>query len=69
VIDWHYVDIWGFIRALGVEYCVLYDRGYTSLGGTDDTLPNPALAKAGIDGFRPAFELVSDLEERLGREK
>jgi FAD synthetase len=68
VIDWHYVDIWAFIRAVGVGYCPLYDRGYTSLGGTDDTLPNPALAKEGKDGFRPAFELVRDQEERLGRE-
>ena len=29
VIDWHYVEIWGFIRHLGVEYCPLYDEGYT----------------------------------------
>ncbi|KAL2113487.1 hypothetical protein VUR80DRAFT_3887 [Thermomyces stellatus] len=66
VLEWHYVDIWIFIRKLGIEYCGLYDRGYTSLGGTTDTLPNPALKANGH--FRPAYELVSDGEERLGRE-
>lgn len=45
-------------------------QGYTSLGGTEDTLPNPHLKKEGSDGktFRPAYELVEDDEERLGRE-
>ena len=78
VIDWHYVEIWGFIRHLGVEYCPLYDEGYTSLGGTNDTHPNPKLrvkSKAG-DGegnvdegsrYKPAYELIDDEEERLGR--
>ncbi|KAJ1333106.1 FAD synthetase [Microdochium nivale] len=72
VIDWHYREIWGFIRALEVPYCPLYDMGYTSLGGTDDTLPNPALraheGKPTATGFRPAYELMDDDEERLGRE-
>lgn len=88
VIDWHYAEIWGFIKNLGVEYCELYDMGYTSLGGTDDTHPNPALAvRAGgqdkgegeeeeVEGggqgkavlYRPAYELVEDEEERLGRD-
>lgn len=57
-----------FIRAMEVPYCPLYDLGYTSLGGTTDTLPNPALRVAD-DGFRPAYELVEDQAERLGRER
>ncbi|KAM0325880.1 hypothetical protein ACHAQA_007183 [Verticillium albo-atrum] len=72
VIDWHYTEIWGFIRAMEVDYCPLYDQGYTSLGGTDDTLPNPALKKEGAGGeqvHRPAYELVEDDEERLGRDR
>lgn len=56
-----------FIRHLGVEYCELYDKGYTSLGGTTDTNPNPALAAA-ASAYRPAYELMDDDEERLGRE-
>lgn len=88
VIDWHYVDIWTFIRYLNIPYCTLYDLGYTSLGGTTDTQPNPALARGsstpqasqadGTNGttngtqkqkFRPAYELIDDYEERLGRDR
>ena len=63
-----------FIRHLGVPYCELYDRGYTSLGGTTDTHPNPALrASTTMEGegekYRPAYELVEDGEERLGRDR
>ncbi|KAI0132445.1 putative FAD synthetase, partial [Xylariales sp. AK1849] len=70
VIDWHYREVWAFIRALDIPYCPLYDKGYTSLGGTDDTHPNPALrAESGREeGFRPAYELTEDREERLGRD-
>lgn len=74
VIDWHYVEIWAFIRHLGIEYCPLYDQGYTSLGGTNDTHPNPRLRVDAtmLDGavkseFRPAYELIEDEAERLGR--
>ncbi|GLA24218.1 hypothetical protein CBS147343_3968 [Aspergillus niger] len=76
VIDWHYAEIWAFIRHLGLRYCGLYDRGYTSLGGTADTHPNPKL-RVEVDGaageevpagqYKPAYELTEDLEERLGR--
>lgn len=55
---------------------MLYDQGYTSLGGTTDTHPNPALKSGGSgdgkestsEGFRPAYELVEDKAERLGRD-
>lgn len=45
--------------------------GYTSLGGTTDTHPNPALKaneQAGQKKFRPAYELIEDDAERLGRD-
>ncbi|KAJ5295841.1 hypothetical protein PENANT_c001G03331 [Penicillium antarcticum] len=70
VIDWHYAEIWAFIRHLGLRYCSLYDEGYTSLGGTSDTHPNPRL-RQGVDGqerdYLPAYQLTEDMEERLGR--
>ncbi|KAI1335807.1 putative FAD synthetase [Xylariaceae sp. FL0016] len=81
VIDWHYREVWGFIRALEIPYCPLYDMGYTSLGSTNDTHPNPALradpppsadsttATSGREQFRPAYELMEDDEERLGRDR
>lgn len=70
VLDWHYVEIWAFLRHLKVDYCALYDAGYTSLGGVGDTYPNPVLKVElnGHIGYRPAFELQADDEERLGRE-
>lgn len=61
-----------------IPYCELYDLGYTSLGGTQDTHPNPALmiregetgGRLAVDGdrYRPAHELCEDDEERLGRD-
>ncbi|KAK3301628.1 uncharacterized protein B0T15DRAFT_487859 [Chaetomium strumarium] len=69
VIDWHYVEIWAFIRHLQIPFCDLYNRGFTSLGGVTDTRPNPALAVGGDRcKFRPAYELRDDDEERLGRD-
>ena len=65
VIDWHYAEIWAFIRHLDLRYCSLYDEGYTSLGGTSDTHPNPKLQSDGE--YLPAYQLTEDVEERLGR--
>ncbi|KAJ5348975.1 hypothetical protein MYU51_011705 [Penicillium brevicompactum] len=65
VIDWHYAEIWAFIRHLDLRYCSLYDEGYTSLGGTSDTHPNPKLQSDG--DYLPAYQLTEDVEERLGR--
>lgn len=62
-----------FIRHFEIPYCSLYDRGYTSLGGTTDTHPNPALKAAdGVKNndqtFLPAYVLLEDKAERLGRD-
>jgi FAD synthetase len=73
-----------FIRYLNIPYCSLYDLGYTSLGGTTDTHPNPKLVRQPSTQqvpqsgdskatpkpkFRPAYELLDDYEERLGRDR
>lgn len=32
IIDWLDEDVWEFIRGEHVEYCILYDKGYSRLG-------------------------------------
>ncbi len=62
----------GFGRGRGgLRYCAMYDEGYTSLGGVNDTLRNPNLKYVGDDGrerYKPAYEMTWDEGERLGRE-
>jgi len=65
IISWTYEDVWKFLKALNVPYCELYDKGYTSIGSTVDTIPNPAL-KTGA-GFDPAYKLLDGTKERAGR--
>ncbi|KAF8579977.1 adenine nucleotide alpha hydrolases-like protein [Ramaria rubella] len=72
IINWSYSEIWTFLRQLDVSYCDLYDIGYTSLGSTYNTFPNPALrrARSSYDqktSYLPAYELLDEALERAGR--
>lgn len=75
VIEWEYDDVWRFLRLVKevspeFGWCELYDRGYTSLGGKDDTRPNPQLREEGSGKgawYRPAWELQDGTAERAGR--
>jgi FAD synthetase len=66
ILKWSYEDVWKFILALNVPYCELYDKGYTSIGSTVDTIPNPALATEKGE-FEPAYKLQDGTKERAGR--
>jgi len=80
VIDWHLEEIWCFLKTPYLKdleeggplrYCAMYDEGYTSLGGVNDTVRNPNLRYAdekGEERYRPAYEMTLDDGERLGRE-
>lgn len=69
ILHWRYVDVWDFLIACGLPYCPLYDYGYTSLGGVDNTEPNMFLRVG--ESFLPAYMLEehADERERVGRKK
>uniref|UniRef100_A0A0N5AAI8 FAD synthase n=1 Tax=Syphacia muris TaxID=451379 RepID=A0A0N5AAI8_9BILA len=71
IFDWSYSDVWHAIIGLRVQYCSLYDQGYTSLGDKRKTGKNDALKildeNGKVIGYRPAYELNIGSLERLGR--
>ncbi|RLN68834.1 hypothetical protein BBJ28_00002710 [Nothophytophthora sp. Chile5] len=73
ILRWTYADVWSFLRDCHLDYCPLYDHGYTSLGNIFDTVQNPELWRSGEDGkegyYLPAYELKDGGSERCGRQK
>ncbi|KAJ3437715.1 fad synthase [Anaeramoeba flamelloides] len=67
IMQWHYSNVWEYIRKNQVKYCLLYDKGYTSLGLKSQTKPNPLLKKKNNGGFLPAWKLSEKSFEREGR--
>lgn len=70
ILDWHYSQIWDYLLHLKIAYCSLYDKGYTSLGDTMNTIPNPFLVINEGDSekrYLPAYKLLDALQERSGR--
>lgn len=73
ILDWSYRDVWAFISTCKVQYCSLYDKGYTSIGSIYDTVPNPLLCTtdslSNTEKFKPAYLLSDGRLERAGRAK
>ena len=69
IIDWKYSDVWQFLLDYKCKYCELYDKGYTSIGTMDDTVPNPSLLIEPKGTYLPAYMLIDESKERDGRHK
>ncbi|KAK9078654.1 hypothetical protein SSX86_002711 [Deinandra increscens subsp. villosa] len=71
ILDWSYRDVWAFLLTCRVQYCGLYDQGYTSIGSINDTVPNALLcindSAVGKQNFKPAYMLSDGRLERAGR--
>ncbi|KAL5135360.1 putative FAD synthase [Glycine soja] len=70
ILDWSYRDVWAFLLTCKVNYCSLYDQGYTSIGSIYDTVPNSLLCISNSSNkFKPAYLLADGRLERAGRAK
>lgn len=70
IIDWSFSEIWFFIRLFKLPYCSLYDRGYTSIDNSLNTIPNKALlVDEATSNYLPAYLLESQDLERNSRVK
>eukprot|EP01017_Pseudomicrothorax_dubius_P041694 TRINITY_DN6697_c0_g1_i3.p1 TRINITY_DN6697_c0_g1~~TRINITY_DN6697_c0_g1_i3.p1 ORF type:complete len:176 (-),score=33.34 TRINITY_DN6697_c0_g1_i3:24-494(-) len=56
ILDWDYAEVWSFIRTLGIEYCALYDMGFTYIGNQENSSPNPKLFRKDTGDYLPAYE-------------
>lgn len=67
LLNWDYHDIWYYIFDRDLEYCKLYDQGYTSLGQLGNTFKNSLLFDHQEKKYQAAFKLKDGKNERLGR--
>lgn len=72
LLNWSYEDIWSYILNHNLEYCHLYDQGYTSLGQINNTFKNYLLFDQVRKIYLPAYylpslTLESNENERIGR--
>jgi len=67
ILDWNYQDIWNYIDYMNVPYCYLYTQGFTSIGSSKNSIPNPSLFDQQTGGYKHARHLVNFAEERSSR--
>ena len=64
LLEWTNKEVWDYILCSNVEYCCLYDRGFSSIGTKKNTIPNPLLIKNNVISHP---SILDDKEERYGR--
>lgn len=69
ILDWTFSEVWYFLRILKLPYCSLYDKGYTSIDNTLNTVPNKELFVADEADYLPAWMLKDQASERFSRKK
>jgi FAD synthetase len=67
ILEFQYHDIWALIKTFNLPYCKLYDKGFTSIGATDDTTTNEALWNPVLNHYAKPWMLPYGSYERLGR--
>jgi FAD synthetase len=67
LLHWDYSEIWSFLTQFQLNYCNLYDCGYTSLGNKLNSIPNPTLFDEETKKYKPAHQLSDASKERLSR--
>ena len=72
ILEWNYWDVWLFLKGFDLEFCRLYEDGFTSIGNRLDSRRNPRLrieVFKGNCGYLPAWALDDESFERAGREE
>ncbi|CDU19332.1 FAD synthetase [Plasmodium yoelii] len=65
IFYWTYGAVWTFILYFKLDYCILYDHGYSSIGSMDDTIKNEFLKCNNC--YLPAYFLKNWEYERYNR--
>lgn len=65
IFYWSYGAVWTFILYFKLDYCILYNHGYTSIGSTSDTIRNEYLKWNNC--YLPAYFLKNWEHERFNR--
>ena len=73
LLEWAYSDVWRLLREgqrvdRSVQWCVLYERGYTSVGAKGKSSVTRALWDADKSVWKGAWELAEEADERGGRD-
>ncbi|KOH52634.1 MTG1p putative GTPase peripheral to the mitochondrial inner membrane [Saccharomyces cerevisiae] len=65
LLHWDLTNIWSFLLYSNEPICGLYGKGFTSIGGINNSLPNPHLRK---DSNNPALHFEWEIIHAFGKD-